>query len=159
MLRRERRALLRVREERIRDLGGLMLEMFRRDQFREDLLREHCEELLGLESRLEELDALLTSGQQVSSGRCTCGAPVLWGAHFCANCGRPAGNEPVVACAKCGTPLPADVRFCSACGAATERASDEPQAEEPGEDASPSEEDAGPEARAAGEPKPDPWER
>ena len=46
-LRRERRALLRVREERLRDLGGLMLEMFRRDQFRQDLLVERCDELLA----------------------------------------------------------------------------------------------------------------
>ena len=36
-LRRERRALVRTREERIRDLGGLMLEMYRRDQFKQDL--------------------------------------------------------------------------------------------------------------------------
>ena len=33
-LRRERRALLQLREQRLRDLGGLMLEMYRRDQFR-----------------------------------------------------------------------------------------------------------------------------
>ena len=37
-LRRERRTLVRTREERIRDLGGLMLEMYRRDQLRQDLL-------------------------------------------------------------------------------------------------------------------------
>ena len=47
-LRRERRALLRAREGRLRDLGGLMLEMFRRDQFRQDLLVERCDELLAL---------------------------------------------------------------------------------------------------------------
>ena len=40
VLRRERRALLQFREERLRDLGGLLLEMFRRDRFREDLIRE-----------------------------------------------------------------------------------------------------------------------
>ena len=33
-VRRERRALMRVREERLRDLGGLALEMYRRDRFR-----------------------------------------------------------------------------------------------------------------------------
>ena len=50
-LRRERRALLRLREERLRDLGGLALEMYRRDRFREDLLLERCAELIGLEAR------------------------------------------------------------------------------------------------------------
>src|SRR5918997_5913541 len=58
-LRRERRALARVREDRIRDLGGLMLEMYRRDQFREDLLVERCSELVTIDERLQELDALI----------------------------------------------------------------------------------------------------
>src|SRR4051794_41937334 len=35
-LRRERRSLLQLRETRLRDLGGLMLEMYRRGQFRRD---------------------------------------------------------------------------------------------------------------------------
>ena len=47
-LRRERRALLRLREERLRDLGGIALEMYRRDRFREDLVLERCAELIGL---------------------------------------------------------------------------------------------------------------
>ena len=47
-LRRERRALMRVREERLRDLGGLALEMYRRDRFREDLLIERCTDLIAL---------------------------------------------------------------------------------------------------------------
>src|SRR5215467_12251186 len=58
-LRRERRTLIRAREQRIRDLGGLMLEMYRRDEFRQDLLVDRCGELLALEERLAELDALL----------------------------------------------------------------------------------------------------
>ena len=37
-LRRERRALLLLREERLRELGGLTLEMYRRDQFNESLV-------------------------------------------------------------------------------------------------------------------------
>src|ERR687885_807354 len=66
-LRRERRTLMRVREERIRDLGGLVLEMYRRDQFREDLLLERCADLSGLEERIQELDALLLAA---TSRRC-----------------------------------------------------------------------------------------
>ncbi|HLY94015.1 MAG TPA: hypothetical protein VKP14_04125, partial [Gaiellaceae bacterium] len=58
-LRRERRALLSLREDRLRDLGGLMLEMFRRDRFRQDLLLERCTELAAVEDRLGELEALL----------------------------------------------------------------------------------------------------
>ena len=117
-LRRERRALLRAREERIRDLGGLMLEMYRRDHFREDLIFDQCAELVGLEARLADLDQMLaTTGAQVAGSRCECGAPLIWGSHFCANCGRSVG-EAVVACSRCGNALPAEARFCLTCGTA-----------------------------------------
>lgn len=92
-LRRERRALLRLREQKLRDLGGLSLEMYRRDRFREDLLLERCAELIGLEARIHELDVLLGSARPAAgaprSVRCECGAPLLWGSRFCATCGRP----------------------------------------------------------------------
>ena len=119
-LRRERRALLQGREERVRDLGGLMLEMYRRDQFRQDLLVERCEELAELEERLAEIDALLATSQAVRRPpaiRCACGTPVFRGSHFCAHCGRPTTDSPVIACAACGGPLAAEAHFCPACGA------------------------------------------
>lgn len=118
VIRRERSALQRVREERLRDLGGLMLEMYRRDRFREDLLAERCNELLGLDARLHELDGMLAAARRrIPAGRCECGAPIPWGSHFCPNCGRPAGDRPVIACAECGHPLPGDAVFCANCGA------------------------------------------
>jgi hypothetical protein len=92
-LRRERRALLRLREQKLRDLGGLSLEMYRRDQFREDLLLERCAELIGLEARIHELEVMLglapASAGASRTARCECGAPLLWGSRFCASCGRP----------------------------------------------------------------------
>ncbi|MGB2953065.1 MAG: zinc ribbon domain-containing protein [Gaiellaceae bacterium] len=121
-LRRERRAILRAREELIRDVGGLALEMYRRDQFREDLLAERCRDIVDLEVRLSELDSMLAAAAagRRAAGRCSCGAPILWGSHFCGNCGRPVGAEPVVACRSCGHPLPADAEFCPSCGTAAE---------------------------------------
>ena len=84
---------MRLREQKLRDLGGLSLEMYRRDQFREDLLLERCAELIGLEARIHELDTLLGAVRPASGGsravRCDCGAPLLWGSRFCASCGRP----------------------------------------------------------------------
>jgi Double zinc ribbon len=119
-LRRERRALVRTREERVRDLGGLMLEMYRRDQFKQDLLIEQCLEVISMEDRLREIDELLeasTAQRREGVGvRCTCGAPIQWGSHFCGNCGRPVGEEPVVSCPNCGHALPADAQFCANCG-------------------------------------------
>jgi DNA-directed RNA polymerase subunit RPC12/RpoP len=124
-LRKERRALLRVREERLRDLGGLMLEMFRRDQFRQELIVERCDELVSLDERLQELDTLLAAAVSVRraapAARCECGAPLVWGSHFCANCGRPAAaTPPVVGCPQCGSALAADAKFCAVCGKAVE---------------------------------------
>ena len=137
-LRRERRAILKAREERIRDLGGLTLEMYRRSSFRDQLLIEQCREIIALEDRLRELDSML---EAVATARrapttCECGAPVPWGSHFCANCGRPVGAEPVVACEGCGHPLAADATFCAHCGRPVEtsdEAEPEPEAaaEEP----------------------------
>ena len=69
-----------------------MLEMYRRDRFREDLLAERCNELLGLDARLHELDEMLAAARRrIPAGRCECGAPLPWGSHFCPNCGRPGG--------------------------------------------------------------------
>jgi hypothetical protein len=88
---------MRLREQKLRDLGGLSLEMYRRDQFREDLLLERCADLIGLEARIHELDTLLGSARPRSGGsravRCDCGAPLLWGSRFCASCGRPVAVE------------------------------------------------------------------
>ena len=89
-LRRERRALLLLREERLRDLGGLTLEMYRRDQFNETLIVERCAELVAIETRVSEIDALVRGAglRRRQSAICTCGAPLLIGARFCPSCGR-----------------------------------------------------------------------
>ena len=86
LLRRERRALLEIREQKLRDLGGLLIELYRRGTFREDLLAEGCAELVGIDARLVEIDELLHAHRKIP--RCTCGAAVLRGSHFCPNCGR-----------------------------------------------------------------------
>ncbi len=95
-LRRERRALLELRESRLRDLGGLTLEMYRRDQFSETLVVERCAELVSIEARVSEIDALLqgSRGLRREGGVCTCGAPVLIGARFCPSCGRSLVDDP-----------------------------------------------------------------
>ena len=88
VLRRERRVLERMREQRLRDLGGLLLEMYRRGTFREELLSEQCADLVAIETRLGEIEALLTTPRR-HAPRCTCGTPILPGARFCPGCGRP----------------------------------------------------------------------
>jgi hypothetical protein len=117
-LRRERKALLRAHDERVRDLGGLVLEMFRRDEFRELTVFDRCAELLGIEERLRELDSLLDA-RRPPAARCDCGAPLFFGSQFCANCGRPVAGRPLVACTRCGVALAADARFCPSCGTAS----------------------------------------
>jgi hypothetical protein len=86
VLRRERRALLKARADALGDLGGLLVEMYRRGSFRDDLLAERAAGVVGIDVRLGEIDELLHSGRRVP--RCECGAPILRGSHFCPNCGR-----------------------------------------------------------------------
>ena len=98
-LRRERRGLLQLREARLRDLGGLMLEMYRRDQFRQDLLVDRCGELVTLEERLARARRAARRRGVARPGarpaaRCECGAAVFWGSKFCAQCGRPTSRRP-----------------------------------------------------------------
>ena len=54
-----RRCSLRAREAKLRDLGGLVVEMYRRGAFREDLLEERCADAVGIDARLAEIDDLL----------------------------------------------------------------------------------------------------
>jgi hypothetical protein len=86
VLRRERRTLLKAREDTLRDLGGLLVEMYRRGGFRDDLLAERCATIVGIDGRLAEIEELLHAGRRVP--RCECGSPILRGSHFCPNCGR-----------------------------------------------------------------------
>ena len=120
-VRRERRLLLRERENRLRDLGGLVMEMYRQDSFREHLLFERSAEVAQMEERLLELELLLDA-RRPPAARCECGAPIFWGSHFCANCGRQVG-EALSSCTSCGRALSAGASFCPACGAAAPGAS------------------------------------
>ena len=96
-LKRERKALLEMREERLRDLGGLALEMYKRDRFNAGLVVERCAELVAIEARVQEIDAVLDGSALVRRGGggavCICGAPILLGARFCATCGRSLGVD------------------------------------------------------------------
>ena len=90
-LRRERRALLRYREQRIHDLGGLLLEMYRQDEFRQDVVHEQAGEIVALEERVREVDRLLAArtGRSERGLRCSkCGTPLYQGARFCPSCGQ-----------------------------------------------------------------------
>ena len=70
----------------MRDLGGLLVEMYRRGSFRDDLLQERAAAIVGIDSRLGEIEDMLHVRRNVA--RCTCGAPILRGSHFCPSCGR-----------------------------------------------------------------------
>ena len=95
-LKRERKALIQFREDRLRDLGGLTLEMYKRDRFNAGLVVERCAELVAIEARIQEIDSLLDGTARIRRGGggavCICGAPILLGARFCASCGRVLGG-------------------------------------------------------------------
>src|SRR2546423_15597211 len=81
LLRRERRALVQAREAELRDLGGLLVEMYRRSSFRDDLLSERAATVVGIDVRLAEIDQLLQARGHML--RCDGGAPVLPHSGFC----------------------------------------------------------------------------
>jgi hypothetical protein len=121
-MRKERRMLARRRELELRDVGGLAVEMARRDRFRPELIYERATDVLRLEERMNELDGLLMAVAVAPRGlraahTCRCGAPLLPGSHFCSHCGRPSSlARPVLTCTHCDQPLPADTNFCAFCG-------------------------------------------
>ncbi|GEM_PF-2070623 len=86
LLRRERRDLQHTREELIHELGGLMVEMYRRADYRDELLAQACAQVIAVDERIDEIDALLDARRQRPA--CVCGVPLLAGARFCPNCGR-----------------------------------------------------------------------
>jgi hypothetical protein len=134
------------------------MEMYRREQFREDLLSEHARDIANLEARLHELDSMLAAaaaGRRTTASRCDCGAPIIWGSHFCANCGRPVGEQAVVSCTRCGHPLPADAGFCPSCGKAAEPVDNGDRERKPGANVMGQ---AGVGSSEEGTPKPDRWE-
>jgi len=92
VLRRERRALLKARADAVSELGGLLVEMYRRGGFRDDLLAERAAAIVGIDGRLADIETLLHTGRRVP--RCECGAPILRGSRFCPSCGRPLAAEP-----------------------------------------------------------------
>jgi hypothetical protein len=68
-----------------------MLEMFRQDQFRQDVVHEQAGEIVALEERVREVDRLLAArtGRSERGLRCSkCGTPLYEGARFCPSCGQ-----------------------------------------------------------------------
>jgi predicted amidophosphoribosyltransferase len=107
--------------------------MVRREAFREDLVYEQCSELIGIEERIQELDALLATATAVRrtprAARCECGAPILWGSRFCANCGRTvAAGEDTLTCPSCAAAVAGGAKFCATCGYRVESTSEPPEA-------------------------------
>jgi hypothetical protein len=78
-----------MRDEQLRDLGGLILEMFRRNRFNDELVRERCNELVELDRRRLELeDVLRAATHHAPLRRCECGTEIPPFSRFCPGCGR-----------------------------------------------------------------------
>lgn len=92
--------LAREREARIRDLGGLALEMVRRERLNPDLLAAEAGRILELERLAAEVDSPPPPpGQEperdgVTEVLCTCGWALEPGSRFCPHCGRPTAPGP-----------------------------------------------------------------
>lgn len=102
-LRRERAELARRYLDLRGDLGGLLIEMSRRERFNLPLLRTKAAEAVAVERRAREIDGTL--GLRAAQGR-----GVL-----------PVGTVPMrtMLCAQCSAAIPADANFCAYCGTPT----------------------------------------
>jgi len=100
---------VRERERRYATSVGSCSRCNRRDQFHEDLIVEHCAQTMGVENRIQELETILARGnsrRSASGPHCACGAPLFFGARFCASCGRPTDlGSTGELCAGCLQPL------------------------------------------------------
>lgn len=103
-LRKERAGLARRYQELRGDLGGLLIEMARRDQFNFHLLRLRAAEAVTVEQRAKEIDGALTLAAA--------------GARHA----LPAGMVAMTSkqCSKCSAAIPADANFCAYCGTPTQ---------------------------------------
>ncbi len=102
-MRKERAGLARRYQELRGDLGGLLIEMARRDQFNFHLLRLRAAEAVAVEQRAREIDGQLTV--LTASGRAAI----------------PPGTVAMTAkkCANCSGAIPTDANFCAYCGTPT----------------------------------------
>lgn len=119
-----RRRLVAARETTLRDLGGLMLEMYKRNRFREELLLDKCEEVLAVEVEIAHIDQRLfqlappNAAGMRPIGRCECGSPIYPGQNFCGVCGRSFATLTMHrTCERCGGGLRPGDSFCATCGA------------------------------------------
>ncbi|MCW2956084.1 MAG: hypothetical protein JWO69_953 [Thermoleophilia bacterium] len=100
-----------------------MLEMYKRNRFREELLLDKCEEVLAVEVEIAHVDQRLfqlappNAAGMRPIGRCECGAPIHPGQNFCGVCGRSFTTlTQSRTCVRCGAGLRSGDQFCATCG-------------------------------------------
>ena len=142
VLRRERRTLLKAREDTLRDLGGLLVEMYRRGGFpRRPSAGARSDHRRHRRPARRDRGA---PARRAPCPRCECGTPILRGSRFCPNCGRGSERrgrskqtviEPAPSrdgdhaderklaiaaadgtCPRCGAARAPDQRYCLECG-------------------------------------------
>src|SRR3954469_24373550 len=102
VLKRKRRELERRRQRALLDLGGLVVEMSRRERMRVDLLKHRSTVVVQLDAELDAIDEAMAARrpvQQATSPAAAttcprCGANVPPDANFCASCGTSVLPEP-----------------------------------------------------------------
>jgi hypothetical protein len=110
-LRRQRQELLRIYQGAVSDLGGLVVEMARRGAHNQALIERRAVDVVELEHRIGELDALILQATQNRRGHVA--VPTLRPALEAAPAASP--------CAHCHALLASDANFCAYCGAAREQ--------------------------------------
>jgi hypothetical protein len=99
-LKRKRRDLDRRRQKALLDLGGLVVEMARRERMRVDLLKSRASIVLTLDAEIDAVDQSLKTPAAARGRAAAAAAPAV---------------EPA-SCPTCGTTIPAGANYCPSCG-------------------------------------------
>lgn len=106
-MRRRLRKLVRLRDVKLRELGGLVLELQRLGRDNPELVSARSAELRAIDDEARQLAAALKDERDLSevlaagiSGTCNeCGALMSTDDRFCSRCGSAAGESTLVATA------------------------------------------------------------
>lgn len=132
-LRNQLRHLGKEKEEKINQLGRLVYDMLRKEEYEEQKIKDFYPSINAIDRQIVNVEEEIKKIQEMSASadisivaRCECGAEITANQKFCASCGRDvkevtmqalAPQEGMKRCSTCGAEIKETAKFCGKCGA------------------------------------------
>jgi DNA-directed RNA polymerase subunit RPC12/RpoP len=133
--------LTKQKMESLEELGNIVFNMFKKGEFNEEFLKSKCSTIANIDQQIkakeeELLEIHLRANEALGKprpvGLCNCGAEIFENTKFCGTCGSPVVKRPPKSepgslsrkCGQCNSPLEVEDKFCNACGAKVELATE-----------------------------------